>query len=75
MNPHLFRHLGAHLFLERHPGSYEEVRRFLGHKKIDTTIENYAGMETAAAVRRFDDVILERRAGPPPIKGRKRKQG
>jgi integrase len=75
MNPHLFRHLGAHLFLERHPGSYEEVRRVLGHKKIDTTIENYAGLETAAAVRRFDDVILERRAGPPTINGRRWKQG
>jgi integrase len=75
MNPHLFRHLGAHLFLERHPGSYEEVRRVLGHKKIDTTIENYAGLETAAAVRRFDDVILERRAGPPTINDRRWKQG
>ncbi len=75
MNPHLFRHLGAHLFLERHPGNYEEVRRVLGHKKIDTTIENYAGLETAAAVRRFDNVILERRAGPPARSGRRRMLG
>ena len=52
MNPHLFRHLGAHLFLERHPGSYEEVRRVLGHKNIDTTIENYAGLETADSMNR-----------------------
>lgn len=72
MNPHLFRHLGAHLFLERHPGNYEEVRRVLGHKKIDTTIENYAGLETAAAVRRFDNVILERRARPPERSGGRR---
>ncbi len=75
MNPHLFRHLGAHLVLERHPGNYEEVRRVLGHKKIDTTIENYAGLETAAAVRRFDDVILERRAGPPARSGRRKMLG
>jgi len=74
MNPHLFRHLGAHLFLERHPGSYEEVRRVLGHKKIDTTIENYAGLETAAAVRRFDEVILERRAMHYARKARRIKQ-
>ena len=62
MNPHLFRHFAAMLFLEHHPGSYEEVRRILGHKRITTTLQNYAGLETAAAVRRYDEVILERRA-------------
>jgi integrase len=64
MNPHLFRHVAAHFFLEDHPGHYEDVRRLLAHKKIDTTLQNYAGMEMAAAVRRFDQTILDRRDGP-----------
>ena len=61
MNPYLFRHFAALLFLEHHPGSYEEVRRILGHKRISTTLQNYAGLETAAAVRRYDEVVLARR--------------
>ena len=64
MNPHLFRHVAAHFFLEDHPGNYEDVRRLLAHKKIDTTLQSYAGMEMAAAVRRFDQTILDRRDGP-----------
>lgn len=74
MNAHLFRHLAALLFLERHPGHYEEVRRVLGHKRIETTLANYAGLETAAAVRRFDEMILERREKAPMIPARRRKQ-
>jgi len=68
MNPHLFRHLAALLFLERHPGSYEEVRRILGQKRVSTTIQNYAGLEITAAVRRYDEVILSYRK-PPSLKG------
>ena len=63
MNPHLFRHLAALLFLERHPGHYEEVRRILGDKRLSTVLQNYAGLETAAAVRRYDEVVLARRGG------------
>lgn len=69
MNPHLFRHLAALLFLEHHPGSYEEVRRILGQKRISTTLQNYAGLETAAAVRRYDEVVLARRGTSPVGKG------
>lgn len=61
INPHLFRHLGAFLYLERHPGDYETVRRALGHKSINTTLNFYAGLETTAAVKRFDEAILTRR--------------
>ena len=61
VNPHLFRHLAALLFLETHPGHYEEVRRLLGHKDINTTIQSYAGRETISAARRYDDIILNRR--------------
>jgi hypothetical protein len=52
--------LAAYLFLLAHPGSYE-VRRLLGHRSITTTINFYAGLEAATAIRRYHDVIFERR--------------
>jgi integrase len=64
VNPHLFRHLAAQLFLEKHPGHYEEVKRLLGHKSIDTTIQSYAGLETIGAARRYDTIILNLRDEP-----------
>ena len=59
INPHLFRHSGAKLYLEEYPGRYEDVRRFLAHRSINTTTKFYTGLETAAAVRRYDEVILK----------------
>ena len=64
MHPHLFRHAGAKLFLDRNPGAYEVMRRVLAHKSIDTTTAFYTGFETAGAVRHFDDVILGLRRSP-----------
>jgi integrase len=58
MNLHLFRHLGALCYLNAHPGEYETVRRFLGHKSITTTINFYVGLETVTAFRRYDEVVL-----------------
>jgi len=43
------------------PGGHEVVRHLLGHRSIATTLRFYAGMETAAALRRYDAVVLERR--------------
>ena len=48
VNQNLFRHLGALQFLKRNPGNYEAVRRLLGHKKIETTIKFYCGLEIKA---------------------------
>jgi integrase len=61
VNPHFFRHLGASLHLDRRPGEYEAVRRVLGHKSINTTTNYYTGLDTAAAARRFDEGVLNRR--------------
>jgi hypothetical protein len=61
INPHLFRHVMAKIFLDKNPGQQEIVRRVLGHKSIDTTTSYYTGLETAAAVRHFDDTILQLR--------------
>jgi integrase len=61
VHPHLFRHIGAKLFLDANPGAYEVVRRVLAHRSIDTTTGFYTGLETPAAVRHFDKTILELR--------------
>ncbi|MBB5696510.1 tyrosine-type recombinase/integrase [Muricoccus pecuniae] len=61
---HLFRHFAAWLHLQRYPGHYEDVRRMLGHRSLQTTINAYIGFETAVAAERFDTVVLqERKAG------------
>lgn len=59
VNPHLFRHLGAFIFLKAHPGQYEPVRRLLGHKKLETTIQFYASFDTDDAMRRYGTVLDE----------------
>jgi integrase len=73
VHPHLFRHIGAKLFLDANPGAYEVVRRVLGHRSIDTTTGFYTGLETAAAVRHFDKTILHlrRESGAEGYKGTK----
>ena len=58
MNPHLFRHATAKLYLTARPGNVEVMRLVLGHGSIETTTGNYVGFETAAAVRHFDRTIL-----------------
>jgi integrase len=63
MPAHRFRHAVGKIFLDRHPGQYEVVRQLLGHKNIETTIEFYAGAETAAAVRHYAQTILKLRDG------------
>ena len=62
-NAHLFRHLAALFYLERHPGDYETVRRLLGHKSMQTTVSHYAGLETEAAFRRYDATLIASRDG------------
>jgi integrase len=57
LNPHAFRHLSAKLFLAAHPGEYETVRLFLGHKSLTTTVRAYCGLEQADALRRLDALI------------------
>ena len=63
VNPHLFRHIAAKLFLDANPGSYEVMRRVLGHRSVETTTAFYTGLETPAAVRHFDATILKLRKG------------
>lgn len=57
VTPHQFRHAAAALILMREPGNYELVRRVLGHRNIQTTINFYVGLETLAATRRFGEIV------------------
>ncbi|MEI6161924.1 MAG: site-specific integrase [Roseococcus sp.] len=61
VHPHLMRHFGAWHYLDLHPGAYEIVRRILGHRRIETTIQNYCGLETQAAAVTFQKSVAERR--------------
>lgn len=61
VHPHLFRHIAAKIYLDLNPGSQEVVRRLLGHRSINTTTAFYTGLETAAAVRHFDQTIVRLR--------------
>ncbi|MHB2170098.1 hypothetical protein [Alsobacter sp. R-9] len=60
INPHLFRHIAAKLYLDVRPGQYEVMRRVLGHKKMSTTTGFYSGTESTTAAMHFDDVVLGR---------------
>jgi hypothetical protein len=73
VNPHLFRHLAAKLFLDANPGSYEVVRRVLGHKSMKTTLSFYTGLEHAAAARHFDANILRLRRRRRKLKRSKKR--
>lgn len=61
VNVHLVRHFAAWLHLRAHPGAYEDVRRVLGHRSLQTTIENYVAFEAAMSAERFDAVVLGER--------------
>jgi integrase len=59
VTPHQFRHLAAAFILEKDPANYEFVRRVLGHKNLQTTINFYVGLEIVEAVRKFSAMALE----------------
>jgi integrase len=63
VNPHLFRHIAAMIFLRANPGQYGVVQLLLGHKSIETTIAFYCGFEVSAAVRQYDKHVLLYRSG------------
>jgi integrase len=56
---HQFRHAAAAIYLKHHPGEYETVRRLLGHRNIQTTINFYCGLQTIQATEAFGKLIRE----------------
>jgi integrase len=75
INPHLFRHIGAKLYLDAHPGGYGVIRLVHGHSSVDTTTRSYCGTENAAAIRHFDEHVSRLRAETPVMPGRKLGRG
>jgi integrase len=58
ITPHQFRHAAAAWLLEADPGNYELVRRVLGHKRLQTTINFYVGLEQQGAIREYQRRVL-----------------
>jgi integrase len=54
---HQFRHAAAAMWLRHRPGDYETVRRMLGHRNIQTTLNFYCGLETMQANVMFGDMV------------------
>jgi integrase len=73
MNAHLFRHLAAKPHLGAHPEDIETARLTLGHKSSATTRRFYAEMKSAAAFRRYDDVVQSWREQAVPVRQRAQK--
>jgi integrase len=63
MTPQKFRHLAAKLYLDRHPGELETVRRLLGHKSLETTMRYYRELESILAGKRYAAILDELVAG------------
>lgn len=63
INPHLFRHVAAYLYLKERPGDFETVRRLLKHKKLQTTMEFYAELSSQWAHEHYDTVVLSKWSG------------
>lgn len=61
MNPHLFRHLSAMIWLKANPGAYEAASRLLGHKSTRTTRSFYTGLETSTVFEALGEILTEMR--------------
>jgi integrase len=59
MTVHQFRHAAAALILQHRPGEYELVRRILGHRNVQTTINSYVGLENIQASEIFSKIVME----------------
>jgi hypothetical protein len=61
---HQFRHAAAAIYLKHRPGDYETVRRFLGHRSIQTTIRFYIGLQAIQATEEFGKVVRQQMNRP-----------
>jgi integrase len=59
MTVHQFRHAAGAVILRRRPGEYELVRRLLGHRNVQTTINAYVGLENIQASEIFSEMVME----------------
>ena len=57
VNPHLYRHVAAFIYLQQHPGEYETVRQLLGHQSLSTTMTFYVVFDQWTSQRAFHQVL------------------
>jgi integrase len=62
MTAHQFRHAAGAIVLMRRPGEYELVRRLLGHRSLQTTVNAYIGLDGIQARKIFAELVLEYRS-------------
>jgi integrase len=74
VNPHMFRHIAAKLYLDKCPGEYGLVSRLLNHKSVATTMNAYTGAETISAVRHYQDVVARGRRVQPKSRPQQKSQ-
>jgi hypothetical protein len=60
MTVHQFRHAAGAIILKHRPGEYELVRRLLGHRNVQTTINAYIGLENIHASEIFSKIVMQR---------------
>jgi hypothetical protein len=77
-NMHVARHFAVVRYLRKHPGQYAIVSRLLGHKKVQTMINFYCGLEVEAAARIINQTVLDDKASTRNLAaqayGRRRKR-
>ena len=71
LTPHQFRHLSAKVLLDAQPGAFEIVKQLLGHKRNDTTVNAYAGIDSRRAGRHHQRLIENAIASQNPLRSRK----
>jgi integrase len=71
MSPHQARHLSVKLLLDDQPGNYEGARQLLGHKRSQTTVSAYTGIDSRRAGRHHQRLIDKALAGQKPSRRRR----
>jgi integrase len=64
ISPHQYRHLAARVLLDAQPGGFEIVRQVLGHRRHDTTVNAYSGIDSRRAGRHHQRLIENAIAAP-----------
>jgi integrase len=59
MTVHQFRHAAGAIVLRHRPGEYDLVRRLLGHRSVQTTINAYIGLESIQASEIFNKIVTQ----------------
>jgi len=74
INPHLFRHIAAKLYLKAHPGEFATVSLLLGHHSVATTMNAYTGTEDEDASRIYQNLVQSLREDTAKMTGKRRKK-